>query len=114
MKNQGMGRGQIRGQLLGLRSDLGPTVSTLPQQGCALWLPPLCQHFWSSSAGGLRGRHQQRHFLPPGQGAGLQVWAGTMAGEGEVAAVMGSGARAEVGCDVSPGVAMCSWPMVQT
>lgn len=42
------------------------------------------------------------------------MWAGTMAGEGEVAAVMGSGARAEVGCAVPPGVATCSWPMVQT
>lgn len=114
MKNQGVGREQIRVQYLGQRSDLELTVSTLPQQGRALWLPPLCQHLWSSSAGGPRGRHQQCHFLPPGQGAGLQVLAGTVAGEGKVAAVMGWGAWAEAGCAVSPGVAMCSWPMAQT
>lgn len=69
---------------MGLSSDLGPAVSTLPQQGRALWLPPLCQHLWSSSPGGPRGRHQQCHFLPPGQGAGLQVGTETVAGEGSL------------------------------
>lgn len=40
--------------------------------------------------------------------------AGTMAGEGEVATVTGSGAWTEAGYAVSPGVATCSWPMAQT
>lgn len=82
------------------------TVSTLPQQGCALWLPPLRQHLRSSSAGGPRGRHQQCYLLPPGQGAGLQVWGGTVSGEGQVSAVMGVGGQ---GSRLAPPVPQ-GWP----
>lgn len=40
--------------------------------------------------------------------------AGTMAGEGEVAAVMERGAWVEASCALSPGEATCSWLMAQT
>lgn len=60
------------------------------QQGCALRLPSVRQHLWNSSARGPGGRHQQCHLLPPGQGVGLQVLSGTVAGEDEGITVMGT------------------------
>lgn len=63
--------------------------------------------------GDLGGDISSVTFYHQGKELDCRCWRGPWLGKGGCSCD-GVGACAEAGCAVSPGVAMCSWPMAQT
>lgn len=93
---------------------MGLTVSMRPHRDVLCGFLLCVNISGAPRLGDLGGDISSVTFYHQGKELDCRCWPRTMAGEGEVAAVMGWGARAEASSAISPGVVMCSWLMAQT